>query len=218
MGGIPAEQDPGRVDAFGRNVNRAGRSIQYILPDPNAISPNAKVSPLTPPSRVRAIESMRTIRDWFADGNLIFKNGRKAALLGCKMEPQRSTALEQKRKEWREKLRGRIVRLVFDEKLRNASGELAAYVFFGDGTLLNEELLREGLCVLDTRTPLSPQYSLRFKAAAEQARSSTPGLEKNASTAAPSSKLPEHLQGFTGLSPRTSNPVRAKRTGKNQSP
>ena len=218
LGTVAAEPDPGRVDAFGRTTNRIDHSVQYILPDPNASSPSAEVSPLASPSRVRAIESFRTIRDWFPDGSLIFRNGRKAALLGCKMETRISPALEKRQKEWRGKLRGKVVRLVFDEHLRNASGELAAYVFLGDGTLLNEVLLREGLCVLDTRTPLSPQYSLRFKAATEQARSSTSGLENNASAAAPTSKLPEYIRGFTGLSPRASTSVGAKRTGQDQSP
>lgn len=218
LNAMSAEPDPGRVDAFGRRITREGKSIQYIRADPGANSPAAKVSPLSPPSQLRAIEAMRTVREWLPEGTLIFKNGRKAAFLGCKPNPERSPAHAKRRKVWERKLPGKVVRLVFDEETRNASGELAAYVFLPDGTLLNEALLREGLCVLDTQAVLSPQYSLRFKAAAEQARSFTPGTEIDAATATQSPKLPEYSRGFTRLSPRSATPLGTKRPGEDQSP
>ncbi len=167
LGTAIAEPDPGRVDAFGRRINHEDKSIQYIRADPQAASPETKVSPLLPPTQLRAIEAMRTIRNISPDGTLILKNGHKMSLLGCTQAPIDGSILEIKRKALNQELEGKVVRLVFDEETHNADGDMAAYAFLPDGTLLNEVMLREGLYKLDTQATLSSQYALRFEKAAE---------------------------------------------------
>lgn len=223
LGAACAEPDPGRVDAFGRRVNRDGKSIQYIRADPQASSPELMLPPHLPPTQLRALEVMRTIRKMRPEGTLIFRNGHRMALLGCRHDPDLPETLQSKRKVLEKALEGKVVRLVMDEEVRNASGELAAYVFLQDGTLLNETLLREGLCNLDTRTPLSSQYSLRFKKAAEtglKARSKAVRhtdsgtrikTRKNAAANAQPPELPEYSRGFVGLSSGSTTALRTKR-------
>lgn len=191
---LPAnsQPDPGLVDGLGRRTNGQKHSIRYILPDPAFEGPKSELHPLLPPSKLRAIEPVRIVREILLDGRLMLRGGRAVAFLG--IVPEASSSLTVVREAWKmgsTELAGKAVRLVFEQETHNASGELAAYVFkpegsiFSGGRLLNETFLEEGLARVDSDAALSPQYRRRFQVAEDRAKrlglgiwgSAGPGVE-----------------------------------------
>jgi hypothetical protein len=233
-----AESTPGFVNATGRKINREDKLIQYILPDPGIRSSSGSWSPLQPETRLRPIEPFRTIRGFLPDGRLSLHNGRTISLRGCRFTREKSL------EAWEERLKGKIVRLVFEEETHNASGELSAFVFLSDQRLLNEVLIREGLYTLDRNVRLSPQYRLRFEQAEGESfrNAHNQGIDSKRKTTltvrpqfhheSTESIHPEPSQyrrGFTGFSLTSPQPQEPgeittpalggqKRAGENQSP
>ncbi len=215
-GHAQAEGDPGRVDAYGRVLNRKDQSVQVILPDKNTIPLPGKVSDLRNPTRLRALEPVRTIRQFLPDGRILFQNGRSVALLGCLFPGDSEKRAALVRRKWEDWLANRSVRLVFEEETRNASGELSAYVFLADGRLLNEELLKEGVCLLDMQAVLSPQYAERFQRAAAGEKQ---GILRTNHAYPPTqdSEFPKYPRRFSGFNSGSAAPDRAQRPGENKS-
>ena len=121
-----AQPDPGPVDGLGRRTDGLDRSIRYILPDPVFEGPRSELHPLLPPSRLRAIEPMRTVREILPEGRLLLRGGRAVAFLGIVLDASPSAAV---RENWRirsAELAGKAVRLVFEQETQNANRELAA--------------------------------------------------------------------------------------------
>jgi hypothetical protein len=220
-----AEPDPGFVDALGRRENALGKSIQYNLPDLGVLEDGEDLQPLLPPAQIRAIEPFRTVRRVLPDGRLLLHGGRTVALLGVTVPNPLSLSQLKAWENLDERLADKMVRLVFEKTTRNASGEMAAYLFLSNGRLLNEIVLREGMGVLDTAAELSPQYRLRFEKASRLAQSpEDPGImpEKNtvpqdASRKTPDPEFSQYRNGFLGVPPGTDPPGWAKRSGENQS-
>jgi micrococcal nuclease len=63
---------------------------------------------------------------------------------------------------------GDAILLEFDRQTYDRQGNLLAYVFLGDGSLLNERLIREGLAWPRKQAP-NARYDKRFRKAAERA-------------------------------------------------
>ena len=70
---------------------------------------------------------------------------------------------------------GKRVRLEFDVERRDRYGRLLAYVYLPDGTMLNEELLREGYAQVYTFPP-NVRYVDRFLRLQRTARENKRGL------------------------------------------
>lgn len=212
-----AEPDPGRVDSYGRLINRKKQSVQILLPDKNLIQLPGRADNFQQRNRLRALEPTRTIRHILPDGKVVFQNGRSATMRGCFFPKGSAIQTTPVWLEWEARLANQSVRLVFEEETRNASGELCAYMFLADGRLLNEELLKEGLCLLDTRTTLSPQYTERFKRAAEQGKKNRQQL-RHADQPPEDRELSKYSRGFSGITAGNAALDRAQRPGENQFP
>jgi micrococcal nuclease len=74
----------------------------------------------------------------------------------------------------RRRLKGRVVHLAFDWRLRDRYGRLLAYVYLPDGSCHNAELLREGYAHAYTRFPF--QFLEEFRALEYAARRQGLGL------------------------------------------
>jgi micrococcal nuclease len=73
---------------------------------------------------------------------------------------------------------GKAVRLEFDAERRNDDKVLTAYVFLPNGTMLNEEFLRQGYAELKLRMP-NVKYAERLRKAYQEARKEMRGLQGN---------------------------------------
>lgn len=70
--------------------------------------------------------------------------------------------------------KGKKVRLEFEERRHDDYGRLLAYVFLEDGTLLNEEIIRQGYGTAYTRFPF--KYRDAFRHLEQEARQNNRGL------------------------------------------
>jgi hypothetical protein len=227
---LSAEPDPGPVDGLGRRTEEMDRSIRYILPDPAFEGPKSDLHPLLPPSRLRAIEPVRIVREVLPNGRLMLAGGRPVAFIGIVPEASSSlTSVLEGWRRWGERLKGKAVRLVFEQETRNASREMAAYVFvpeetlFSGGKLLNETLLAEGLARVDKDAALSPQYRRRFQVAEDRAKALSLGIwagEESTKQNAPALALPpefsQHRRGFLGLRAGAADLGGKKRAGEDE--
>ena len=73
-------------------------------------------------------------------------------------------------------LEGKKVKIEFDEQRKNEDGEIIAYVFLTDGTLVNAELLRQGFATLKIRPP-NLKYASKLREAYQEARREKRGLQ-----------------------------------------
>ena len=73
---------------------------------------------------------------------------------------------------------GKAVRLEFDAEKRDDGNVLTAYVFLPDGTMLNEEVLRQGYAELKLRMP-NMKYAERLRKAYQEARREMRGMQGN---------------------------------------
>ncbi len=130
---------------------------------------------------------------------LVLEDGRKVTLIGVQ-GPGRAKIREERRDEHgfiiedhsdpttpveeeaarfvRDLVERKKVRLEFDAERLDSEGMLLAYIFFPDGTMLNEELLRRGYARLKLRSP-NVKYDARFRAAYQEARREMRGLQGN---------------------------------------
>lgn len=76
----------------------------------------------------------------------------------------------------RELVEGKRVRLEFDVDRRDDQGVRTAYVFLPNGTMVNEEILRQGHADLRLRMP-NMRYADRFRSAYQEARREMRGLQ-----------------------------------------
>lgn len=218
-----AEPAPPRVGANGRAITREGKSIQVIAPDEKSSGEKVKgFKPLPQPPSIRGFESFRTVREFLPTGTLVFHNGREIGLLGLVFEPTAELVQSRAYLRWSRDLSGKTVRLVFDEATHDSRGDRMAYVFLGDGRLLNEVFLAESLARVDTKQSLSPEYALRFqRAEASSVRKRAESEQRvgwNAGLQPQDTELPERPRGFLGVSAGTATLDRWKRGGENQSP
>ncbi|OGD19972.1 MAG: hypothetical protein A2W03_15975 [Candidatus Aminicenantes bacterium RBG_16_63_16] len=73
-------------------------------------------------------------------------------------------------------LRGRSIRLAYDETPVDEYGRILAYVLTADGVLFNELIIREGYAYAFLKYPFRPDYRARFKQAETGAKRAGRGL------------------------------------------
>jgi len=117
------------------------------------------------------------------------------------------------------RIKDKQARLLFEREARDPRGNLSAYVYLSDRTLLNEEVLRLGFGRLDTSVDLSPQYHRRLKKAEEFARESRVGIwaglppeKQNAPSKTPYQKLSKPRGSLFGVPRWSSTFDREKRS------
>lgn len=142
-----------------RQTNQPKTSPKQTAPTPTATAETA--------SRTVSVRSLEA-----KDGDTI------VVYFQGKREQVRLTGIDcpEIKQEWgfkaldftRAKTWGKDVRLEFDAQQRDRYGRLLAYVWLNDTTMLNEELVRQGLAMIATYPP-NVTYVQRFKDAQQEA-------------------------------------------------
>ena len=119
---------------------------------------------------------------WVVDGDtIVLKDGRHVRYIGINA-PEKgrvgksSAPFSQKaRKRNEHMVRGQTLRLQSDQEQKDRFGRLLAYIFLQDGTMVNSELLREGLAYF-LPTPPNMRYAKELLAAQRQAMQHQRGI------------------------------------------
>lgn len=118
-------------------------------------------------------------------------NGYKVKLVGVQSPPRpreedEDLSLGEQAYEFaRQLLRGRLIKLAFDRRWKLEDGTLLAYVFLPDGTLVNEDILLEGLAIFDPAQELYEEMAERFRKAQARAQRFHRGVWKGIEAAPP---------------------------------
>ncbi|MGQ9673441.1 MAG: thermonuclease family protein [Candidatus Aminicenantales bacterium] len=92
------------------------------------------------------------------------------------------------------------ITLTYDQPLRDKHGRLLAYVWFKEGTLFNEFILREGFALAYFAFPFRKDFQERFRKAQNEARESGRGLWLEGSPEVlPSSLAKSHIGKLTAI-------------------
>jgi len=116
-------------------------------------------------------------------------NGYKVRLVGVQSPPRprqedEDLSLGEQAYEFaRQLLRGRLIKLAFDQRRKLEDGTLLAYVFLPDGTLVNEDILLEGLAIFDPAQELYEEMAERLRKAQARAQRFHRGIWKGVEAA-----------------------------------
>ncbi|MCA9410826.1 MAG: thermonuclease family protein [Candidatus Omnitrophica bacterium] len=224
LGSTHSEPDPGFVGVNGAKENRLQHTVKHLVSDPGFLGLEPTLDSLNLKEPLRPLEPVRTLRELRSDGMLVLQGGRDIALRGVVFDSTGTLANSGLFQSLQAMVKGKQARLLFEKETRDPRGNLSAYVYLSDRTLLNEQVLRYGFGRLDTSVDLSPQYRHRLSVAERFAREKQVGIWAPSSGAAPihapsktlHPKLSKPRGGLFGVQGWTSTLDWAKRSGKNQ--
>jgi len=98
---------------------------------------------------------------------LVLNNGKRVSLIGVDMSAKAETFI-------REAVEGRQVKLKYDRQKVDRNGQILAYVYLLDGTLLNAEVIKQGYARVDKRLPF--KYLEEFKNCEKEAKEKKRGI------------------------------------------
>ena len=102
------------------------------------------------------------------EGNaLVLNNGKKVNLIGVDTSTKAETFI-------RKVIEGKEVKLKYDRQKVDRDGQILAYVYLLDGTLLNAELVKQGYARIDKRLPF--RYIEEFKRYEKEAKENKRGI------------------------------------------
>jgi len=105
------------------------------------------------------------------EGNiLVLNNGKKINLIGVDTSTQAETFI-------RRVVEGKEVRLKYDRQKVGRDGQILAYVYLLDGTLLNAELIKQGYARINRKLPF--KYSEEFEHYEKEAKEMKKGIWSN---------------------------------------
>ena len=115
------------------------------------------------------------------DGNtIVLSNGEKVRLIGVDIPATRHFKRQaeyygkEARDFTRRMVRGKAVRLEYDQQHRDTFGDLLAYVYLTEGTFLNAEIIKQGYGHADSSIPC--KYLDKFKQYEKEAQKIGRGL------------------------------------------
>jgi micrococcal nuclease len=117
------------------------------------------------------------------DGDtLLLSSGEQVQLMGVKTSVTRgfrrsvSTHMKEASLFVKQLVEGKEIRLEFDWENRNTYGRSLAYVYLMDGTFINEEIIKQGYGLTDSKYPF--EYIEEFRQYEREARENRRGLWK----------------------------------------
>lgn len=108
----------------------------------------------------------------YYESDKLFRDAKRAGITPQKM----SNLGEQSYRFTRKLCEGKDVRLEFGPERFDSYGRLLAFVYLPDGSMLNEEIIRQGYGIAMLRFPFKQEYRDRFVAAQHTARKEGRGL------------------------------------------